>query len=128
MARSMRAAGARRGDVVHVAYGYGLFTGGLGAHYGAVALGATVVPVSGGMTERQAQLVNDDFRPRVIRVTPSYFLSVLDEMECAGFDPASCSLQVGIFGAEPWTGAMRAECARVGGRVGGRVVADHERG
>src|SRR4051812_36671830 len=100
MARSIRAAGGRPGDVVHVAYGYGLFTGGLGAHYGAEALGCTVVPISGGMTERQAQLIGD-FQPRVIMVTPSYFLSVLDEMEKVGVDPASSSLQVGIFGAEP---------------------------
>ncbi|KQX62191.1 phenylacetate--CoA ligase [Angustibacter sp. Root456] len=108
MARSIRAAGGRPGDVVHVAYGYGLFTGGLGAHYGAEALGCTVVPVSGGMTERQVQLITD-FGPRVIMVTPSYFLSVLDEMERAGIDPATSSLQVGIFGAEPWTDAMRRE-------------------
>ena len=108
MARSIRAAGGRPGDVVHVAYGYGLFTGGLGAHYGAEALGCTVVPVSGGMTERQVQLIKD-FGPRVIMVTPSYFLSVLDEMEREGIDPATSSLQVGIFGAEPWTDAMRRE-------------------
>ena len=108
MARSMRAAGARPGDVVHVAYGYGLFTGGLGAHYGAEALGCTVVPVSGGQTERQVQLIAD-FAPRVIMVTPSYFLSVLDEMERVGIDPRESSLEVGIFGAEPWTHAMRAE-------------------
>jgi phenylacetate-CoA ligase len=108
MARSMRAAGARPGDVVHVAYGYGLFTGGLGAHYGAEALGCTVVPVSGGQTERQVQLITD-FAPRVIMVTPSYFLSVLDEMERVGIDPRETSLEVGIFGAEPWTQAMRAE-------------------
>jgi phenylacetate-CoA ligase len=108
MARSIRAAGGRPGDVVHVAYGYGLFTGGLGAHYGAEALGCTVVPVSGGMTERQVQLVND-FRPRVIMVTPSYFLSVLDEMDAAGLDVAASSLEIGIFGAEPWTEAMRTE-------------------
>ncbi len=93
---------------MHVAYGYGLFTGGLGAHYGAEALGCTVVPVSGGMTERQVQLIKD-FGPRVIMVTPSYFLSVLDEMEREGIDPATSSLQVGIFGAEPWTDAMRRE-------------------
>ncbi|WP_426564102.1 phenylacetate--CoA ligase PaaK [Angustibacter sp. McL0619] len=108
MARSIRAAGGRPGDVVHVAYGYGLFTGGLGAHYGAEALGCTVVPISGGMTERQVQLIGD-FQPRVIMVTPSYFLSVLDEMERVGVDPAASSLQVGIFGAEPWTDAMRHE-------------------
>lgn len=114
MARSIRAAGGRPGDVVHVAYGYGLFTGGLGAHYGAEALGCTVVPVSGGMTERQVQLITD-FRPRVIMVTPSYFLSVLDEMERAGLDPAASSLEVGIFGAEPWTDAMRTEIETRGG-------------
>ena len=108
MARSIRAAGGRPGDVVHVAYGYGLFTGGLGAHYGAEALGCTVVPVSGGMTERQVQLITD-FRPRVIMVTPSYFLSVLDQMAAAGLDVAGSSLEVGIFGAEPWTDAMRSE-------------------
>lgn len=108
MARSIRAAGGRPGDIVHVAYGYGLFTGGLGAHYGAEALGCTVVPVSGGMTERQVQLIGD-FRPRVIMVTPSYFLSVLDEMEAAGLDVAESSLEIGIFGAEPWTEAMRTE-------------------
>ena len=108
MARSIRAAGGRPGDVVHVAYGYGLFTGGLGAHYGAEALGCTVVPISGGQTERQVQLIAD-FAPRVIMVTPSYFLSVLDEMERVGIDPRETSLEVGIFGAEPWTHAMRAE-------------------
>ena len=114
MARSIRAAGGRPGDVVHVAYGYGLFTGGLGAHYGAEALGCTVVPVSGGMTERQVQLIAD-FKPRVIMVTPSYFLSVLDEMAAAGLDVAGSSLEIGIFGAEPWTGAMRAEIEARGG-------------
>jgi phenylacetate-CoA ligase len=108
VARSMRAAGARPGDVVHVAYGYGLFTGGLGAHYGAERLGCTVVPVSGGMTERQVRLIAD-FRPRVVMVTPSYFLSMLDEMERQGIDPRSTSLEVGIFGAEPWTEQMRTE-------------------
>ena len=108
MARSIRAAGGRPGDVVHVAYGYGLFTGGLGAHYGAEALGCTVVPISGGQTERQVQLIAD-FAPRVIMVTPSYFLSVLDEMERVGIDPRDTSLEVGIFGAEPWTHAMRVE-------------------
>src|SRR4051795_8185327 len=106
MARSIRAAGGRPGDVVHIAYGYGLFTGGLGAHYGAERLGCTVVPVSGGMTERQAQLIVD-FRPRVIMVTPSYFLSILDELEAQGVDPKDTSLEVGIFGAEPWTDEMR---------------------
>jgi phenylacetate-CoA ligase len=106
MARSIRAAGGRPGDVVHVAYGYGLFTGGLGAHYGAERLGCTVVPVSGGMTERQAQLIAD-FEPRVIMVTPSYFLAILDELEAQGVDPKETSLEVGIFGAEPWTDEMR---------------------
>jgi phenylacetate-CoA ligase len=108
MARSIRAGGGRAGDIIHVAYGYGLFTGGLGAHYGAEALGATVVPVSGGMTERQVLLIND-FRPDVIMVTPSYMLAIADEMERQGVDPRSTSLQVGIFGAEPWTNDMRAE-------------------
>jgi phenylacetate-CoA ligase len=106
MARSIRAAGGRPGDLVHVAYGYGLFTGGLGAHYGAERLGCAVVPVSGGMTERQVQLIVD-FEPRVIMVTPSYFLAILDEMEAQGIDPRSTSLEVGIFGAEPWTDEMR---------------------
>ena len=106
MARSIRAAGGRPGDLVHVAYGYGLFTGGLGAHYGAERLGCTVVPISGGMTERQVQLISD-FGPRVIMVTPSYFLAMLDEMEAQGVDPRSTSLEIGIFGAEPWTDEMR---------------------
>ena len=114
MARSIRLAGGRPGDVIHIAYGYGLFTGGLGAHYGVERLGATAVPVSGGMTERQVQLIAD-FGPRVIMVTPSYFLSLLDEMERSGTDPASTSLQVGIFGAEPWTESMRQE---IEGRTG----------
>src|SRR3954465_14294811 len=108
VARSIYAAGGRPGMTVHVAYGYGLFTGGLGAHYGAEALGCTVIPVSGGQTERQVQLITD-FGPRVIMVTPSYFLSVLDEMDRVGIDPHETSLEVGIFGAEPWTEAMRAE-------------------
>jgi phenylacetate-CoA ligase len=108
VARSIRAAGGRRGDLLHVAYGYGLFTGGLGAHYGAELLGCTVVPVSGGMTERQVQLIRD-FRPRVIMVTPSYFLAIVDEMERQGIDPTSTSLEIGIFGAEPWTAEMRRE-------------------
>ena len=108
MARSIYAAGGRPGDMVHVAYGYGLFTGGLGAHYGAERLGCTVVPVSGGMTERQVQLIVD-FGPRVIMVTPSYFLAILDQMEAQSIDPASTSLQIGIFGAEPWTDEMRRE-------------------
>jgi phenylacetate-CoA ligase len=108
MARSIEAAGGRPGDLLHVVYGYGLFTGGLGAHYGAERLGCTVVPVGGGMTERQVQLITD-FRPRVIMVTPSYFLAILDEMEAQGIDPRETSLEVGIFGAEPWTESMRAE-------------------
>ena len=106
MARSIRAAGGRPGDLLHVVYGYGLFTGGLGAHYGAERLGCTVVPISGGMTERQVQLIGD-FGPRVIMVTPSYFLAILDEMERQGVDPRSSSLEIGIFGAEPWTEEMR---------------------
>src|ERR1700753_3352814 len=108
MARSIRAAGGRPGHIVHVAYGYGLFTGGLGAHYGAEKLGCTVVPVSGGMTERQVTLIND-FKPDVIMVTPSYMLSILDEFRRQGLDPRESSLSVGIFGAEPWTEAMRHE-------------------
>src|SRR5215204_5780418 len=108
MARSIRAAGGRPGDVLHNAYGYGLFTGGLGAHYGAERLGCTVVPVSGGMTPRQVQLIQD-FAPRVIMVTPSYMLTVIDEFEKQGIDPRSTSLEIGIFGAEPWTEQMRQE-------------------
>jgi phenylacetate-CoA ligase len=108
MARSIRASGGRAGDKVHVAYGYGLFTGGLGAHYGAEALGCTVIPVSGGMTERQVTLIRD-FEPDIIMVTPSYLLAIVDEMERQGIDPRSTSLQVGIFGAEPWTNDMRVE-------------------
>ena len=108
MARSIRASGGRAGDLVHVAYGYGLFTGGLGAHYGAEKLGCTVVPISGGMTERQVTLMAD-FKPRIIMVTPSYMLSILDEFRRQGVDPRECSLAVGIFGAEPWTNAMRSE-------------------
>ncbi|MBV9753430.1 MAG: phenylacetate--CoA ligase [Hyphomicrobiales bacterium] len=108
MARSMRASGARPGMLVHIAYGYGLFTGGLGAHAGAEKLGCGVVPISGGMTERQVQLIHD-FRPDVIMVTPSYMLAILDEFRRAGIDPRSSSLEIGIFGAEPWTNAMRAE-------------------
>jgi len=108
MARSIRAAGGRPGDLVHIAYGYGLFTGGLGAHYGAERLGCTVVPASGGMTERQVRLIHD-FRPQVIMVTPSYLLAILDECERQGIDPRSTSLQVGILGAEPWTQDMRRE-------------------
>lgn len=108
VARSIRAAGGRRGMVLHNAYGYGLFTGGLGAHAGAERLGCTVVPVSGGMTQRQVQLILD-FEPDVIMVTPSYMLSILDELEAQGVDPRSTSLKVGIFGAEPWTNDMRRE-------------------
>ncbi|MEP7020912.1 MAG: phenylacetate--CoA ligase PaaK [Pseudonocardiales bacterium] len=108
MARSIRAAGGRSGDTVHVAYGYGLFTGGLGAHYGAERLGCTVIPMSGGMTQRQVQLIHD-FEPTIIMVTPSYMLALLDEFERQGFDPRESSLKLGIFGAEPWTEAMRAE-------------------
>src|ERR1700761_584312 len=108
MARSIRAAGGRPGHILHNAYGYGLFTGGLGAHYGAEKLGCTVVPVSGGMTERQVTLIRD-FQPDVIMVTPSYMLAIVDEMERQGLDPAQCSLRYGIFGAEPWTNEMRAE-------------------
>lgn len=106
MARSIRAAGARPGDMVHVSYGYGLFTGGLGAHYGAERLGLTVVPFGGGQTERQVQLVRD-FRPDIIMVTPSYMLAIADEFERQGMDPRDCSLRLGIFGAEPWTNDMR---------------------
>ncbi|GAA4529702.1 phenylacetate--CoA ligase PaaK [Amycolatopsis samaneae] len=108
VARSIRAAGGRPGDKVHVAYGYGLFTGGLGAHYGAEKLGCTVIPASGGMTARQVQLITD-FRPEIIMVTPSYLLTLLDEFERQGVDPKTSSLRVGIFGAEPWTEQMRAE-------------------
>jgi phenylacetate-CoA ligase len=108
MARSIRAAGGRSGMIIHNAYGYGLFTGGLGVHYGAEELGCTVVPISGGMTERQVQLIND-FRPDIITVTPSYMLAILDEFKRQGLDPRQCSLKLGIFGAEPWTNAMRAE-------------------
>ncbi|MEU6710191.1 phenylacetate--CoA ligase PaaK [Nonomuraea sp. NPDC046802] len=108
MARSIRASGGRPGDIVHVAYGYGLFTGGLGAHYGAERLGCTVVPVSGGMTPRQVRLIAD-FRPDIIMVTPSYMLALLDEFAAAGLDPRASSLRIGIFGAEPWTERMREE-------------------
>lgn len=114
VARSIRAAGGRPGDMIHVAYGYGLFTGGLGAHYGAERLGCTVVPMSGGQTEKQVQLIND-FKPSVIMVTPSYMLTLIEEFVRQGLDPAASSLRVGIFGAEPWTEAMRAEIeARAG--------------
>ena len=108
MARSIRAAGGRPGDKVHVAYGYGLFTGGLGAHYGAERLGCMVIPLSGGQTEKQVQLIND-FKPDVIMVTPSYLLTIGDEFERQGIDPRKTSLKVGMHGAEPWTQAMREE-------------------
>jgi phenylacetate-CoA ligase len=111
MARSIRAAGGRSTDIIHVAYGYGLFTGGLGAHYGGEYLGATVIPVGGGFTERQVQLIRD-FKPTVIMVTPSYMLAIADEFERQGLKPADCSLRLGIFGAEPWTESMRTEIER----------------
>ena len=114
MARSIRAAGGRSTDKIHVAYGYGLFTGGLGAHYGGEHLGAAVIPVSGGFTERQVQLIND-FKPDIIMVTPSYMLAIADEFERQGLDARASSLRLGIFGAEPWTEAMRAE---IEGRMG----------
>jgi len=106
VARSIRAAGGRAGDMVHIAYGYGLFTGGLGAHYGAERAGCTVIPMSGGQTEKQVQLIQD-FKPDIIMVTPSYMQVIIEEFERQGLDPAASSLQVGIFGAEPWTEAMR---------------------
>jgi phenylacetate-CoA ligase len=106
VARSIYASGGRPGDIIHVAYGYGLFTGGLGAHYGAERLGCTVIPMSGGQTERQVQLIQD-FRPDLIMVTPSYMLNIAEEFERQGLDPRGCSLRTGIFGAEPWTEAMR---------------------
>ena len=118
VARSVRAAGARRGDKVHISYGYGLFTGGLGAHYGAERAGLTVIPFGGGQTEKQVQLIRD-FRPDIIMVTPSYMLSLADEMERQGMDPAESSLRVGIFGAEPWTNEMRAAIEQ---RVGIKAV------
>ena len=108
VARSIRAAGGRRGDMVHIAYGYGLFTGGLGAHYGAERLGCTVIPMSGGQTEKQVQLIRD-FKPKIIMVTPSYMLNLIEEFTRQGIDAAQTSLEIGIFGAEPWTEAMRAE-------------------
>ena len=111
VARSLRAAGVKPGMIVHNAYGYGLFTGGLGLHQGAERLGCAVVPMSGGQTEKQVQLIND-FRPDVIVVTPSYMLSILDEMDRQGIDPAATSLKVGVFGAEPWTNDMREEMER----------------
>src|SRR6195952_5628459 len=114
VARSIRAAGGRPGDMVHIAYGYGLFTGGLGAHYGAERLGCTVIPMSGGQTEKQVQLICD-FQPSIIMVTPSYMLNLIEEFTRQGIDPATTSLKVGMFGAEPWTGAM---CAEIEGRAG----------
>lgn len=108
VARSIRAAGGHRKDKVHVSYGYGLFTGGLGAHYGAERLGCTVIPMSGGQTEKQVQLIRD-FKPDIIMVTPSYMLNIIEEFERQGFTPADCSLRIGIFGAEPWTESMRRE-------------------
>ena len=108
MARSIFAAGGRPGDITHVAYGYGLFTGGLGAHYGAEKLGCTVVPMSGGQTAKQVQLITD-LKPRIILVTPSYCLNLIDEMEAQGQDPAASSLEIGIFGAEPWSDGLRDE-------------------
>ncbi|MFM2185465.1 MAG: hypothetical protein RIR43_37 [Pseudomonadota bacterium] len=111
VARSIRAAGTRPGDIVHVAYGYGLFTGGLGAHYGVERLGCTVIPMSGGQTEKQIQLITD-FKPRVIMVTPSYMQVLIEHFQKLGMDPRESSLEIGIFGAEPWTEAMRADIER----------------
>ena len=114
VARSIRAAGGRAGDMVHISYGYGLFTGGLGAHYGAERLGCTVIPMSGGQTEKQVQLIQD-FKPSIIMVTPSYMLNIVEEFQRQGLDCAKSSLQVGIFGAELWTNAMRGEIERRAG-------------
>src|ERR1700686_660380 len=111
MARSIRAAGGRSADKIHVAYGYGLFTGGVGGDYGGEALGAAVIPVGGGFTERQVQLIND-FKPDIIMVTPSYCLAIADEFERQGLNAAKSSLRIGIFGAEPWTESMRVEIER----------------
>src|SRR5207244_3587882 len=111
VARAIRAAGGRRGDTVHVAYGYGLFTGGLGAHYGAERAGCTVIPMSGGQPERQGQLI-EDFKPDIIMVTPSYMQVLIEEFVRQGLDPKASSLKVGIFGAEPWTEAMRKDIER----------------
>jgi phenylacetate-CoA ligase len=108
VARSIRAAGGRAGDIVHISYGYGLFTGGMGAHYGAEKLGCTVIPMSGGQTEKQVQLIQD-FKPDIIMVTPSYMINIIEEFLRQGISAAGCSLKIGIFGAEPWTEAMRAE-------------------
>jgi phenylacetate-CoA ligase len=114
MARSIRAAGGRRGDIVHVAYGYGLFTGGLGAHYGAERLGCTVIPMSGGQTQKQVQLIQD-FEPDIIMVTPSYLLAIAEEFARQGIDSRTCSLRIGILGAEPWTEALRGQIESVMG-------------
>lgn len=114
VARSIRAAGGKPGDIVHIAYGYGLFTGGLGAHYGAERLGCTVIPMSGGQTEKQVQLIND-FRPDIIMVTPSYMQVIIEEFRRQGLDPRESSLRIGIFGAEPWTEAMREEIQTAAG-------------
>ncbi|SFT61378.1 phenylacetate-CoA ligase [Actinopolyspora lacussalsi subsp. righensis] len=114
VARSIRAAGGRPGQKVHVAYGYGLFTGGLGAHYGAERLGCTVIPASGGMTERQVKLIHD-LEPEIIMITPSYMLTLLDEFRRQGLDPRRSSLRIGIFGAEPWTAEMRREIEEAAG-------------
>jgi phenylacetate-CoA ligase len=118
VARSIKAGGARPGDIVHISYGYGLFTGGLGAHYGAEHLGLTVIPFGGGQTERQVQLITD-FKPDIIMVTPSYMLAIADEFERQGLDPKAASLRIGIFGAEPWTNEMRGEIEK---RVGLQAV------
>ncbi|RZI58944.1 MAG: phenylacetate--CoA ligase [Rubrivivax sp.] len=114
VARSLRAAGTRQGDIVHIAYGYGLFTGGLGAHYGAERLGCTVIPMSGGQTEKQVQLIQD-FKPDVIMVTPSYMQVIVEEFVRQGLDPRASSLKTGVFGAEPWTEAMRREIEQKAG-------------
>lgn len=114
VARSIWAAGGRPGDIAHIAYGYGLFTGGLGAHYGAERLGCSVIPMSGGQTEKQVQLIRD-LEPRIIMVTPSYFCNILEEMERQGMDPRDSSLRIGIFGAEPWTSQMRSDIERRAG-------------
>jgi phenylacetate-CoA ligase len=114
VARSIRAAGGRRGDMVHVSYGYGLFTGGLGAHYGAERLGCTVIPMSGGQTEKQVQLI-EDFKPDIIMVTPSYMQVIVEEFRRQGKDPSAMSVKVGIFGAEPWTEEMRRDIERSAG-------------
>jgi phenylacetate-coenzyme A ligase PaaK-like adenylate-forming protein len=119
MARSLYAGGARPGDIIHNAYGYGLFTGGLGAHYGAERLGCTVVPMSGGFGERQVQLIRE-FGARVVLMTPSYMLAIADEFERQGIDPRETAMRIGIFGAEPWTEGMRAEIERRLGIDAGR--------